>query len=200
MNFVLIAVFFGLLMTACENDTSVTTTTLSLPTFFRMTGHAQGQDFQGRTAECSLDLIFEINETRRNPRLTEYSGVHGGEIFRLVLEEDDSGFSFFVDVYGQVEGRISSNIFELEIPVNATAEGRFWQQMSRFAGSVDEQGRGSGRWVCAPLDIDQGGYTDTLLTANGEFQIEPITANTPLYRKSPEIKMRKHRTVKLRSY
>ncbi len=55
MKFVFIPVFLGLLLTACENDTSVTATTRNLPTYFRMTGHGDGQDSEGRTAECSAN-------------------------------------------------------------------------------------------------------------------------------------------------
>jgi hypothetical protein len=59
------------------------------------------------------------------------------------------------------------------IPVNLTAEGRFWQNLSRFAGTVDSSGRGRGLWVCAPFDIDTGGYVDQSLAVEGTWQMGP---------------------------
>jgi hypothetical protein len=114
---------------------------------------------------CSLDLIFELtSEVSRSPQRVDYEGVHGGGVERSVLARDGSGFAFAADVFGEVEAHLFvTGSVEIVIPVNLTAEGRFWRNLARFAGTVDSSGRGRGQWTCAPFDIDTGGYVDQSL-------------------------------------
>ena len=87
---------------------------------------------------------------------------------------DGSGFSFAADVFGDVEAHLFvTGSVEIVIPVNQTAEGRFWQNLARFAGTVDATGRGRGPWICAPFDVDTGGYLDQSLVVEGTWQMEP---------------------------
>jgi hypothetical protein len=75
---------------------------------------------------------------------------------------------------GEVEAHLfATGSLEIVIPVNQTAEGRFWQNLARFAGTVDSSGRGRGLWTCAPFDIDTGGYVDQSVVVEGGFQMEP---------------------------
>jgi hypothetical protein len=171
----LVLVFF---MVGCENGAPLQPTdpaVNSLPSRFRMTGRASGNNANGRTADCGLDLIFELrNEVSRSSELVEYTGVHGGEVARTVLTKDGSGFSFVANVFGDVEARLHTlGRVELLIPVNVDAEGRFWQRLARFEGEVSEDGRGSGDWTCAPFDLDSGGYRDTSLVVRGSWSFEP---------------------------
>jgi hypothetical protein len=74
----------------------------------------------------------------------------------------------------EVEAHLfATGIVEIVIPVNQTAEGRFWQNLSRFTGTVDASGRGQGLWTCAPFDIDTGGYLDESVVAQGSWQMAP---------------------------
>ncbi len=153
------------------NPPSVT----ELPRNFLLTGTASGTDAGGLTATCALDLIFELrSEVSRTPQRVGYRGVHGGGVRRALLAHDGSGFSFAADVFGEVDAHLLvSGSIELVIPVNQTAEGRFWQNLARFAGTVDSSGRGQGDWICAPIDIDSGGYVDRTLVVKGTWQMRP---------------------------
>jgi hypothetical protein len=42
---------------------------------------------------------------------------------------------------------------------------------------MDDQGRGTGTWICAPLDTDINGYKDNAFTINGQFLLQPISSN-----------------------
>jgi len=146
-----------------------------LPRHFLLTGTASGTDAGGLTASCALDLIFELrSEVSRTAQRVDYQGVHGGGVRRAVLARDGSGFSFSADVFGEVDAHLLvTGDVELVIPVNQTAQGRFWQNLVRFAGTVDSSGRGQGEWTCAPVDIDSGGYLDRTLVVKGTWQMEP---------------------------
>jgi hypothetical protein len=165
-----------LLVPGCDEDNLVAPTRVTeLPRTFRLTGTASGTDSAGFTASCALDLVFELTaEASRTGGRVNYAGVHGGEVERTVLAGDGSGFAFHADVYGEVEAHLFvTGGLEILIPVNETAEGRFWRNLARFAGSVDSSGRGQGRWTCAPFDIDSGGYVDESVIAEGTWQTEP---------------------------
>jgi hypothetical protein len=166
---------------ACDEDNPVGPPLVTdLPRNFRLTGTASGTDAQGLTATCSLDLVFELtSEVSRTSQRVDYEGVHGGGVERAVLARDGSGFSFTADVYGEVEANlILTGRVELVIPVNRTAEGRFWQNLARFAGTVGPSGRGEGSWTCAPFDIDTGGYVDNSLVVEGTWSMEPQDASS----------------------
>jgi hypothetical protein len=165
-----------LLVSACDGNNPVASALVTdLPRNFRLTGNASGTDTAGLTATCSLDLVFELtSEVARTPERVDYEGVHGGGVERAILARDGSGFAFAADVFGEVEAHLFvTGRVELVIPVNQTAEGRFWQNLARFAGTVDSSGRGRGLWTCAPFDIDTGGYVDQSLVVEGNWQMEP---------------------------
>jgi len=165
-----------LLTAACGEDNPVAPPLVTeLPRNFRLTGNASGTDPAGLTATCSLDLVFELtSEVSRTAQRVDYEGVHGGGVERAVLTRDGSGFAFAADVFGEVEAHLFvTGTVEIVIPVNQTAEGRFWQNLARFAGTVDSSGGGRGLWTCAPFDIDSGGYVDDSVVAEGTWEMAP---------------------------
>jgi hypothetical protein len=165
-----------LLVSACDEDSPVAPPLVTeLPRNFRLTGNASGTDPAGLTATCSLDLVFEFtSEVSRTRERVDYEGVHGGGIERAVLARDGSGFAFAADVFGEVEAHLFvTGSVEIVIPVNQTAEGRFWQNLARFVGTVELSDQGQGRWTCAPFDIDSGGYVDDSVLAEGTWEMAP---------------------------
>ena len=149
----------------------------SMPAQFHMSGEARATAADGRTVTCALDLIFETRtETGRSNGQIQYQGVHGGDVQRRILRPNGSGFLFRADVYGDVETQLDTftGAVQLRIPINETADGRFWRNMAAFNGTVDSAGNGNGSWTCAPLDIDQGGYVDKSIVAQGTWRISPI--------------------------
>ena len=162
-SFIRVRGFLVILLTwiaACGEDNPVTPPVIDgLPPNFRLTGNATGADAGGLTA---LDLVFELSsETSRTANRVDYQGVHGGGVERSVLARDGSAFAFAADVFGEVEVYLFvAGSIDIRIPVNETAEGRFWRNLARFTGTVDGSGRGQGRWTCAPFDIDTGGYVN----------------------------------------
>jgi hypothetical protein len=166
------------LFLGCNNDSVVAPQVVQgLPSQFRLTGEAQSTFPDGFSVDCQLDLIFELrSETSRNIQSVIYDGVHGGEVFRRILDSTGAGFAFHADVFGEVDAHLltQTGIVNLLIPINLTADGRFWRAMSSFDGFVNEAGIGSGTWSCEPLDLDQGGYVDTTYIIQGTWRTEPI--------------------------
>lgn len=145
------------------------------PLYFRLEASASSPA-GAVMAECTLDWIFELaEELRREPRVVEYRGVHGGEAYRSVLDETGAGFAFHIDVGGETIVRWTHpDTFEIEIPINETADGRFYTSLARLTGTIDADGNGAGTWRCDPLDIDQGGYLDDEVSAEGTWTTAPI--------------------------
>lgn len=166
-----------IILSGCDQDNSVTSTGVeSMPAHFSLSGTAEGSDGNGLNATCALQLEFIWNrETERTPFFVTYQGIHGGEVFRTLEKDNQTGFEFAAGVVGEVGGHLAirSGVLDLVIPINATARGRFWQSLTHFEGVMDSNGHGSGTWTCAPLDIDQG-YVDQTLIVQGTWQIDPL--------------------------
>ena len=161
----------------CDEDETIRPRVESLPSQFRMEAVASFTDPSGTTVDCSLDFVFELrSETFRDSSRVIYAGVHGGETFRRILDEDGAGFAFFADAFGEIEAHLdtSTGATTLLAPVNETATNQFWRELARFHASMDQNGNGTGSWTCAPLEIDQNGYVDNTFTIEGTFQIHPI--------------------------
>lgn len=120
-----------------------------------------------------MDLFFELAaDPRSSPGVLEYDGVHGGGLERTVVDAAGNGISPAPDVHGEVVARsIAPNRFEIVIPANADAEGRFWRELSLLAGVFANGDSASGGWRCAPSDIDSGDYVDTQYTAPGSWTL-----------------------------
>ncbi len=164
---------------SCKNPVKDNTQDLSLPQTLLMKGHAYHVDSEGRSCECTFEFIIELkSETKRTDTFVEYEGTLGGGISRFVLEPDGSGIGLMPDIYGELIARfIFPDWLELETPMDEDDESRFYRALSFFSCRIDEHGNGSGEWTCAPFDISQGGYTDTLLVAHGEWTIRPLSGN-----------------------
>lgn len=147
----------------------------TLPPSFQMIGTATSIESDGTSVTCSLELFLELPESpRRLPGILEYEGTHGGSLQRTGVDAEGNGLALWPDVFGDVVVRsIAPNELEIEIPVNATADGRFWRELSFFRGVFETDGTANGTWNCAPFDIDSGGYVDTEYTASGTWTLVP---------------------------
>ncbi len=147
-----------------------------LPVSFHVRGEAAGTDACGGTAQCTFHIIVELaGEPRQTPTGRVYARRMGGEASRTVLAPDGSGFAFFADVFWpDVEARLlAPDGIELQIgPDEPTEPSRFWRNVQRLAGTRNSQIAGAGPWVCAPFDIWEGGYVDTVTIAQGNWSID----------------------------
>ncbi len=142
---------------------------------FKIVGEAAGGDTAGRTASCQLHLIMEMrDEPRPAAGAVEYLGIMGGEVSRSVLEADSSGFGFFADVYwpNAVARFGTRDLVDFVLGDSAQADGRFWKNIAQLRG-VRDGDHVSGTWTCAPFDIWENGYVDTLLVVQGTWHTEP---------------------------
>ena len=146
---------------------------------FRILGTAEGGDSVGRTASCWLDLIMVLDSTgspRPIPLGVEYAGTMGGGVGRTVLAADSSGFGFFADVYWPTAvARLSTrDLVDLVIGDTLQTESRFWREIALLSGARADDGA-TGTWTCAPFDIWENGYVDTLLVVQGTWRTERIS-------------------------
>ena len=162
-----------LFISACGEDDSFTGTII---TPFQITGTASLSGTDGSRVDCSFDLIFELAP---NDQPNEYEGVYRGVLRRAVLTSDGKGFSYSVDVNATAEARLfRPDIARIEIPTNGIgANSRFLKEFDEFVATMDDQGRGSGTWICAPLDTKINDYEDNAFTINGQFVLQPISSN-----------------------
>lgn len=150
---------------------------------FRVLGEADQTDALGRRAICHLDLIMELTGESRPAAAAaaaaEFPGIMGGGVDRTVLEADGSGFGFFADVYWpDAVARVGTrDRVDLILSDTLLVEGRFWREIALLRGARDGDGA-SGTWTCAPFDIWENGYVDTVLVVQGTWWTERI-ALTP---------------------
>ena len=148
----------------------------ALASGYKMTGEARLDLPDGGVAECSLDLIWEIrDEVLRDDEHVAYKGVHGGGIYRSVRAADDSGVTFWLNVYGEIDARlVFPDRVELDIPINLGTGSRFYDNFAALRGTLDADGVGHGTWTCAPLDTEQDGHPDREYSTPGTWTIEPF--------------------------
>lgn len=166
-----------LALDACEkNSTGVPGTPRALAARYRMSGTAASKEADSTCVTCLLDLAIELGSTpRRVGAVLEYDGVHSGHMNRTILDRDGNGISLWPDVYGSVVVRsIPPDRIQILIPVNATAEGRFYRELSMVEGEFGSDDIVTGTWNCAPFDIHSGGYVDTTYIAPGTWTLVPI--------------------------
>ena len=174
-------VAFALALGGC-NDSSAPVFGNPLGRRFQIVGEAAGGDAAGRTASCDLHLVMELgDESRPAAGAVEYLGVMGGGVSRTVLEADGSGFGFFADVYwpDAVARFGTRDLVHFVLGDTAATEGgRFWHEIALLRG-VRNGDQVSGTWTCAPFDIWENGYVDTLLVVQGTWRTEPSTFTVP---------------------
>lgn len=145
-----------------------------LPERLHLVAEARSTEPDGRSVECSLDLHYRLtSEARDVGDFVEYQAEMGGEAQRTALNPDGSGVAFFADV-GALPGEVVVRVVardsvELHIEKSKTVKEPFWREFGLFAGRLDGEGRGSGRWTCSPLTV----RGDTVLTAVGRWELAP---------------------------
>jgi len=127
----------------------------------------------GSTVECTFDLHLALTEAGVDADGARvYAGTMGGESYRKALNPDSSGVAFYADMaWPTALARVvGADSVELR-PSGRDTISRYWDGFHLFAARIDSTGYASGPWVCAPFDIKEGGYTDTLLTALGSWEL-----------------------------
>lgn len=141
----------------------------------RFTGLAEGKA-EGFTIQCRCDMILELPdfETGDN-RSQQYSGTLGGEITRVITDDDGAGFSFSPFLFGDAHVTVTANdsVF-LAWPTNEGTGTRFYDEIALFKGRLTTDGSISGSWKCAPLDISEGGYVKLKGTVGGSWNLKKI--------------------------
>ena len=140
-----------------------------------MVGSATAKEPNGTCISCVLDLTFELEPRGSAGGVLEYEGVHGGSLGRTILDANGNGIALWPEVYGAVVARsIAPDQVQILIPINATADSRFWRELSDLEGVFDSDTTVTGTWMCAPFDISSGGYVDTMYTATGTWTLSPL--------------------------
>lgn len=146
-----------------------------LPSELHVTGMAAGPRGDGGSIDCGFDIRVSLAESRRTSGFIEYTGTMGGEARRRTLDSTGAGFEFWADVaWPTVVARlVGLDSLELLLGDTTAADGRFWHENAFIAGARHQGDPGSGIWTCAPLDIYQGGYVDTIGVVQGSWRVEP---------------------------
>jgi hypothetical protein len=151
-----------------------------LPEFFRLEGSASLQAGQ-QTLDCHIDFIVELaGEIARTNAFVEYIGTMGGEAGRKVLNADGSGIALVGDAFSEVRARLTFPDRVLIEAVNlppyvAHDPPSFFEELTRFEGTLGPAELMSGGWLCAPFFTDRGGFEDDTLFADGLWFTETIT-------------------------
>jgi hypothetical protein len=116
-----------------------------------------------------------LSESRRTASVIEYAGAMGGDMRRTTLDSTGAGFGFWADVYWpDVRARLLlPDSLELLIGDTTITDSRFWRETAFLAGSRHPGDPGSGGWTCAPFDIWENGYVDTIGVVPGTWQLQP---------------------------
>jgi len=177
----LLGLAVAVLATACAGDAPTTPddsfdpAVVKHPRAYRMSGEAIAHSTDGRTAECALDLIFELNEKVGKHRdYVEYTGGHGGDVARSVTDATGAGFGFSAFVGGAITmRRYRTGALEILIPINETTDVPFYRLMARWEGNRTRGRNFEGSWQCGPLQLDEGGYRDLDIVADGHWRLTP---------------------------
>jgi len=147
---------------------------VALPLELHVVGTAAGPRGDGGSIDCGFDLWISLAEHRRAPMFIEYTGTMGGEAHRTTFDSTGAGFGFWADVaWPTVVARlVSQDSIELLLGDSAITDSRFWREMAFITGARHSGDPGSGTWTCAPFDIYQGGYVDTIGVVKGAWWVE----------------------------
>jgi hypothetical protein len=149
---------------------------LRLPMFFALNGVAEANTDE-LAVDCALEFVVEISgEVSRTDLVVEYIAIMGGDAMRNLQRPDGSGvnlrgFAFYprLQVLHILPNRVQ--LVSLDFPPDGPSTGsRFWDELRFFDGVLDEEGRITGNWLCAPLDVDQGGINDDSVFADGTWE------------------------------
>ena len=164
-----------LLLVACADRAVFDPRGAGLPSELHVVSTAAGPRGDGGTIDCGVDIRISLAESRRTLAFIEYTGTMGGEARRRTLDSTGAGFEFWADVaWPTVVARlVGLDSLELLLGDTTTIDGRFWHENAFIAGARHQGDLGSGVWICAPLDIYQGGYVDTIGVVQGSWWVEP---------------------------
>ncbi len=150
--------------------------------FFQMNAAATAEDGEF-TVDCSLEFVVEINgEVSRTNDVVEYIATMGGEAVRNILRDDGSGvvlsaFAHYpnLQVLHILPDRVQ--LVSLDFPPDGPSTGsRFWDELRFFDGTISQDGVITGEWLCAPLDVEQGGINDDTVFAEGTWETTELDA------------------------
>ncbi|HEV8263977.1 MAG TPA: hypothetical protein VGQ06_03430 [Gemmatimonadales bacterium] len=170
--------FLLLWLAACGSEDRVLEPAVGLPAELHVVGTAAGPRGDGGSISCGFALLVTLAERRRTPAWIEYEGSMGGEAHRATLDSAGGGFEFWADVaWPSVVARlVSQDSIELLIGDTTITDRRFWREMAFIRGARHPEDPGSGTWTCAPFDIYEGGYVDTMGVVQGTWWVEPPSA------------------------
>ena len=146
-----------------------------MPLFFQLDATASAEEGE-LNVDCSLGFVVEITgEVSRTRDVVEYVATMGGEAERNLLREDGSGvilsaFAHYpnLQVLHILPDRVQ--LVSLDFPPDGPSTGsRFWDELRFFDGTIDQDGVITGEWLCAPLDVNQGGINDDTVFAEGTW-------------------------------
>lgn len=151
-----------------------------LPLFFHLSATASAVG-DGLTVECALGFNVEISgEVSRTSEVVEYIATMGGDARRTLLRSDGSGVDLWADAHYprlQVLHILPNRVqlVSLDFPPDGPSTGsRFWDELRFFDGFIDGNGVIDGEWLCAPLDVEQGGINDDTIFAEGAWETTEI--------------------------
>ena len=160
---------------ACNDDGIDNPRELPMPTFFEMHATAEAQEGD-LTVNCSIGFVVEITgEISRTRDVVEYIAIMGGEAVRDLRRPDGSGvilsaFAYYprLQVLHILPNRVQ--LVSLDFPPDGPSTGsRFWDELRFFDGVLEADRTISGEWLCAPLDVEQGGIDDDSVFAEGTW-------------------------------
>ena len=169
------------LLAACHDDDDRPPAP-EMPMFFQMNAAATAEDGE-LTVDCSLEFVVEINgEVSRTNDVVEYIATMGGEAVRNILRDDGSGvvlsaFAHYpnLQVLHILPDRVQ--LVSLDFPPDGPSTGsRFWDELRFFDGTISQDGVITGEWLCAPLDVEQGGINDDTVFAEGTWETTELDA------------------------
>ncbi len=147
-----------------------------LPRLMKFSGSAEGV-IESITIRCSCDLQLELTRFKMKDEKTQlYSGILGGEITRMRIDELGAGFSLSPFLYGNASVILKSNdSVYVSWPVNLNSDSNtFYNEIALFKGVLNPDKTITGSWKCAPFNISEGSYIDLNGIVAGEWKLEGI--------------------------
>ena len=167
------------LLAACDDDGN-DPIELPMPMSFEFNAVASAEEGD-LSVNCSIGFVVEITgEVSRTKEVVEYIAVMGGEAVRDLRRPDGSGvvlsaFAYYpqLQVLHILPNRVQ--LVSLDFPPDGPSTGsRFWDELRFFDGVLEADRSISGEWLCAPLDVEQGGINDDSVFADGTWETTEI--------------------------
>ena len=162
----------SLLLNCSRDDNGTLPEVPKLSGIMVFTGQAEGNS-EGLNVLCQCDMRLELGEVRYNADGSQlYEANLGGEITRIILDDNGNGFSFAPYLFGEAEVTVAQdNKVSVSWPANLDTRVRFYDEIALFEGVLNVECGVSGNWKCAPLDLNEGGYVDLMGTVAGIWEL-----------------------------